>query len=171
MSRFIAILMVASLALGACSHPSQNAYRADEVGKTSTVSFGSVIAVREVDIIGENTGTGALIAGAAGAGAGAYVGSGSGTAWAVGAGLIAGLVAGALAEQAMSDRTGLEYTVILESGVTLTVVQEVVAGEPVLQPGERVIVQNTGGYQRVLSATTLPTEVEQPQGIAFSEAQ
>ena len=34
-----------------------------------------------------------------------------------------------------------------------------------LAPGERVMVQNSGGYQRVLPASGLPTAVKRPQGI------
>ncbi len=167
MRAFTAALFLLAIAgaLGACQHPNQNTYRYDEVGKSSAVSFGTVVAVRTIDIIGRNTGAGALIGGAAGAGAGSAIGSGSGNGWAIGAGLVAGGVVGALAEQAASDRKGLEYTVVLESGVTLTIAQESPADERPLQVGERVIVQNTGGYQRVLSASQLPTEVKRPQGI------
>lgn len=167
MKKSIASFCAALLLFGltACQHPSQNAYRYDEVGKSSAVSFGTVLAVRQIDIIGQNTGAGAVIGGAAGAGAGSAIGSGSGNNWAIGAGLVAGAIAGALAEQAMADRKGVEYTVILESGVTLTVAQEAPKDERILQAGERVIVQNSGGYQRVLPAANLPTEVKRPQGI------
>ena len=109
------ILLIAVLgALSGCEHPNQNTYRYDEVGKSSAVSFGTVLAIREVNIIGKNTGAGAVAGAAAGAGAGSYLGSGSGNAWAIGGGLLVGAVAGALAEQAMADRKGIEYTVILE---------------------------------------------------------
>src|SRR3546814_4628342 len=101
-----AILMVA--ALSGCTRPSQNYYRADEVGKTSAVSFGTIVAARDIGIIGKNTGVGAGLGAAAGAGAGSYAGSGSGNAWALGAGLVVGAVAGALAEQAMADRKGVD---------------------------------------------------------------
>lgn len=148
-----------------CQHPSQNTYSYSEIGKSSAVSFGTVVAVREIDIIGKNTGTGALIGAAAGAGAGSYAGHGSGNSWAVGAGLLAGAVAGAMAEQAMADRKGVEYTIVLESGITMTVAQEAPKTEPVYPVGSRVIVQNSGGYQRVLPASNLPTEIKRPQGI------
>jgi outer membrane lipoprotein SlyB len=164
--RFIGAFAAACVfivALGGCQRPSQNTYRAEEVGKSSAVSFGTVLAIREIDIIGRNTGAGALGGGAVGAGAASYVGSGN--AWAIGGGLLAGAIIGALAEQAMADRKGLEYTVILESGVTLTVTQEKASDDTPIAKGDRVIVQNTGGYQRVLPAATLPTAVKRPQGI------
>lgn len=161
----VASALVLALALSGCARPSQNTYHHSEVGRSTAVTFGTVITARPVDVIGENTGLGAGVGAAAGAGIGSRFGQGSGNAWAIAGGLVAGAIAGALAEQAMSDRTGIEYIVTLESGVTLTIVQEAPADERVLQPGERVIVQNSGGYQRVLPASHLPTQIQRPQGI------
>lgn len=165
MRNLMLVCLAAALLLGCAARQSQNVYRHDEVGKTSAVSFGTIVASRQVDITGENSGAGAVVGAAAGAGAGSYIGSGSGEVWAVGAGLVIGALAGAAAEQAMNDRVGIEYVVTLESGVTLTLVQEIAKGEAMLAPGDRVIVQNTGGYQRVLPASHLPTEINRPQGI------
>lgn len=72
--------------------PSQNVYNYDEVGKSSAVSFGTVISSRQVDIIGKNTGAGAVVGAGAGAGAGSYAGSGSGEAWAIAGGALAGAI-------------------------------------------------------------------------------
>lgn len=161
-----AAAMAVAFTLGGCArNQSQNVYRYDEVGQATAVSFGTVISSRQVDIVGKNTGAGALVGAAAGAGAGSYIGNGSGSAWAAGAGLLIGAVAGAAAEQAAADRTGIEYVVTLETGVTLTVTQDIGKGEVVIPSGTRVMVQNTGGYQRVLPATNLPTEIARPQGI------
>lgn len=161
----LALLMVGVLSLSACQRPGQNVYRHDEVGKSSALSFGTILSVREVSVIGENTGAGALVGAAAGAGAGSYVGRGSGSAWGAGVGLVAGAIAGAMAEQAMADRKALEYVVVLESGVPMTYVQEIHKEDRVFAVGERVVVQNSGGYQRVLPASNLPTEVKRPQGL------
>lgn len=158
-------LLVAMVLTGCAAHQSQNVYDSSEVGKSSAVSFGTIISSRQVDITGQNTGAGALVGGAAGAGAGSYIGSGSGSIWAAAAMGLAGAAAGAVAEQAAADRKGIEYIVVLESGVTMTIVQDVGKDDQILQKGDRVIVQNTGGYQRVLPAQNLPTEVARPQGI------
>ena len=101
----------------------------------------------------------------AGAAAGSAFGSGSGNGAAIAGGLIAGVIVGAIAEQAMKDRTGMEYTVVLESGVVLTVAQEMGSGDQPINAGDRVIVQNSGGYQRVLPASNLPTAIQRPKGI------
>ena len=160
-------LVVAGLSgVGGCAaRQSQNVYNYDEVGKSTAVSFGTIVSSRVVDITGKNTGTGALVGGAAGAGVGSYAGNGSGSIWTAAAGALVGAAMGAAAEQAAADRQGIEYVVVLESGVTMTVVQEIGKNETPLQPGSRVMVQNSGSYQRVLPASNLPTEIARPQGI------
>ena len=157
--------MTALLALSACATRDQTTYRYDEVGRSKSVSFGTVIASRPVDITGRNTGLGAGLGAAVGAGAADGIGEGSGNAWATGVGVVAGAVIGAVAEQAATDRTGIEYTLTLETGETLTIVQEMGKKDRPLAAGERVMVQTSKGYQRVLPADHLPTEVQRPQGI------
>jgi outer membrane lipoprotein SlyB len=158
-------LLCGVLAMTGCMRSSQNVYESQDVGKASAVSFGVIVAKRAIDIKGDNSGGGALVGGAAGAGAGSYIGSGTGRSWGIGAGLVAGAVIGGLMEQAMSNRKGVEYTVTLDSGVTMTFPQNVSDKDTPLNVGDRVIVQNTGGYQRVLPAAHMPTEVKRPQGI------
>lgn len=157
--------LLALFLAGGCAHKSQNTYSYDEMGKSSAVSFGTVVNVRSIDITGQNTGIGALGGATAGAIGGSQIGHGAGNAGAIVGLAVAGAAVGAIAEQAMADRKGVEYTITLETGVTLTIPQETPEGERIMQPGERVIVQNTGGYQRVLPASQLPTEIARPQGI------
>lgn len=165
----VTVFCLTAFMLTGCATQNQNTYRYDEVGRSAAVSFGTVVAVREIDIIGKNTGTGAAVGAVAGAGAASNIGQGQGNAWATGAGLLAGAVIGAMAEQAMSDRKGLEYVVTLETGITLTVAQDVGKEDRVLQPGDRVMVQTSGGYQRVLPADHLPTSIKRPQGIKVTD--
>mgnify|MGYP000859549374 CR=1 FL=1 len=152
-----------------CKHQNENTYSYNEVGKTTAVTFGTIIKARSIGIIGKNTGITAGIVGAAGAGGGAYIGNKSGTAWAVGAGAVAGAVIGYLIEQGFANREGVEYTVVLENGVVITAVQELPKDKGPLAVNTRVIVQNTGGFQRVLSAEDLPTEIRRPKGIKISD--
>lgn len=165
MRRFLCLALCAVSIAGCAQRQSQNVYNYDEVGKSSAVSFGTVVSSRIVDITGKNTGTGALIGAGAGAGAGSYAGGGSGEAWAIVGGALAGAIIGAAAEQAAADRVGIEYTVVLESGVTLTIVQEMAKGDAAIGQGARIMVQNSGGYQRVLPAASLPTAIARPEGI------
>ncbi|HZH28882.1 MAG TPA: hypothetical protein VEY95_17040 [Azospirillaceae bacterium] len=159
------LLFLVVLAVTGCQRPGQNAYSAREMGRGALVNFGTVVAVREVAVIGENTGTGAGIGAVTGGIAGSRFGSGGGNVAATLGGMLAGAIVGAVAEQAMSDRTGLEYTVTLENGATMTVLQERNEGDRMLPPGSRVMVQVAGGHQRVLPADHLPTEIQRPQGI------
>lgn len=47
----------------------------------------------------------------------------------------------------------------------MTIVQNMNKGDILLNPGQRVMVQTSGSYQRVLPADNLPTEIKRPQGI------
>ena len=165
MNRCLLAALSAAILAGCAQQPSQHVYNYDEVGKSTTVSFGTVLSSRIVDITGKNTGAGGLVGAGVGAGAGSYIGNDSGNVWATLGGALAGAIIGAAAEQAASNRNGIEYTVTLENGVTMTVVQEIAKGEAAIAQGARVMVQNTGGYQRVLPAAALPTAIAKPEGI------
>ena len=153
------------MALGACATQGQNRYSYQDVGRATVVEFGTVLASRPVDIRGQNTGAGGLVGATAGGLAMSNVGRGSGNVAAIVGGALVGAAAGALAEQAMADRVGIEYVVTLANGKTITIVQEQGQGEQVFGPGQRVMVQSSGTYQRVLSADHLPTAVNRPKDI------
>ena len=124
--------MVASTTAG-CYQNSQSRYSYQEVGQSTVVEFGTVVAMRQVDITGQNTGVGALGGAAAGGIGGSTIGRGAGNAGAILGGVLIGAAVGALAEQALADRTGLEYTITLSNGKTITIVQEHKKDERTLQ--------------------------------------
>lgn len=164
MKKFVAIALI--LSLSACAKPSgQNQYQAGEVGISTIVEFATVLDVREIGITGKNSGGGALAGAALGGTAASSAGSGSGQVAAVLGGVIVGAIVGGAAEQALADSTGYEYTLITEAGVPKTVAQNHNKGDVILAKGQRVIVQTSGSYQRVLPADQLPTEVKRPKGI------
>lgn len=160
----IAVALLA-LTLSACANTNQSTYNANEVGKATSVTFGTILGTRQIDIKGENTGVGAIGGAVVGAGVGSEFGQGTGNAWATGLGAVAGLAAGALAEQEINDRKGIEYTLTLETGETLTIVQEQAATDRVFNAGERVMVQDYGKYRRVLAADHLPDTIKRPKGV------
>ena len=162
-SKTFTLLVLAALLVG-CATNGQNNYNWNDVGRTSVVEFGRVIAVRTVDITGQNTGGGATL-GALGGMAAARTGDGKGQIL----GLILGAIAGGAVEQAISNRRGEEYTIALRNGKIVTVVQELHETDPIFAPGTRVIVQTSGQYQRVLSAAALPNAVERAKGITQYE--
>lgn len=154
--------LLPALLLVACAKPGQNRYMEAEVGKIQTITFGTIVTSREVEIQGESTGIGAAL-GATG-GVGSVVAASNVVSGAVAAG-IAAYAVGAMIEEQMQKRQGVEYIVTLETGLTVTLVQNLNQGDRMLAVGERVFVQNAGQYQRVLPAAHLPVEVERPQGI------
>ena len=97
MKKTTAILAALAL-LSACAHPNQNRYAARDVGLTADIEFGTVAAVRTVEITGENSGAGAAVGMTAGAVGGSFIGSGDGSIAGLLAGAIIGAVAGAAAE-------------------------------------------------------------------------
>jgi outer membrane lipoprotein SlyB len=52
-----------------------------------------------------------------------------------------------------------------QTGATLTLVQDRTDGDAEIRPGDRVMVQLSGGKQRVLPANALPTQIKRPAGI------
>lgn len=162
-------LIAATFMLSGCVTSSQSRYNYNEVGRSSVVEFGTVVAVRDIDITGKNTGTGALIGGTTGGLVGTQVGSGNGGIAGVVGGIVLGAVAGAVAEQAMANRTGLEYTIVLQNGKVITIAQEQKEDDRVFKNGDRVMVQASGSYQRVLPTDHIPDEVDRPKGITIRD--
>jgi outer membrane lipoprotein SlyB len=155
------------LMVAGCNFSTQTRYNYAEVGQIQVVNFGTVIGVRDIDIVAETSIGGGVVGGVGGAVAGGNIGSGTGSLAAVVGGAVVGATVGAALEQAIRNRGGVEYTVTLENGKTLTVAQNVSDKDVVLRTGDRVMVQINGAYQRVLPANQLPTEIERPKGIKF----
>ena len=165
---FLLSLLLLSLLTG-CDYATQTRYGYSEVGQVQVVQFGTVIAVRDIDIIADSSVGGAIAGGAAGAAAGGNVAGGTGTAVAVVAGAVVGATAGAALERAIRQRGGVEYTVVLENGKTITVAQNISQKDVIHKNNDRVMVQINGQYQRVLPANSLPEEINKPKGIKFKE--
>jgi outer membrane lipoprotein SlyB len=136
--------------LSACTQPGQSQYGFQDVGKVTAVRYGVIQDVRPVDITGQNTGTGATVGVAGGALAGSEFGQGRGTLGAMLIGAVVGGIVGAATEQSLSDRRGLEYTIDLDDGQTITVVQNLKKEDKPLEIDQRCMVQTSGSYQRVL---------------------
>ena len=166
MKKLFLILLI-SLLLISCDYATQTRYGYSEVGQVQVVQFGTVIAIRDIEIMGESSVGGAIAGGAAGAAVGGNIGGGTGTAVAVVAGAVVGATAGAALERAIRKRGGVEYTVVLENGKTITVAQNVSEKDVIHKNNDRVIVQINGQYQRVLPANSLPEEIKKPKGIKF----
>lgn len=157
--------MCASLFLSACETASQDVYDYREAGRSVIVEFGTVVDVRPIKIKGPNSGAGAVAGAVAGGAIGSNVGAGDGQGAAMIVGAVVGLAAGGLAEQALQDKVGRDFTIVLQNGKTITVSQYFKKEEPVIKNGQRVMVQTSGSYQRVLPAEHLPETIKRPKGI------
>ena len=166
MKKLFFLLFIPIILMG-CDFATQTRYGYSEVGQVQVVQFGTVIALRDIEIMGETSGGGSLAGAVAGGVAGAHVGGGSGRIVGGTAGLVAGAAVGSLIEQAIRKRGGVEYTVVLENGKTITVAQNVGDKDVIHRVNDRVIVQINGQYQRVLPANSLPEEMKKPKGIKF----
>ena len=117
------LILIGLIAVGCAPSMSGSAYSRDQARKVQTVHEGEVIMVREVLIEGTKSGLGGLAGGVMGFALGSTIGSGSGKGVARAAGTLAGAAAGAAIEEGATRQTGLEITVKLDNGETISIVQ------------------------------------------------
>ncbi len=174
------VLFLAVAVLAACSSPkvSDSLYRDSEVGTSKQVVRCRVletreVAIREDDAPEKGEMIGAIIGGIAGAIIGSQIGGGKGQELAMEAGALGGLVAGGAAGRQtadkMSERKGIEYSVILADGEELTLVQDWLEGDRVVQPGETCRLQIANdGKNRVLPAEHLQETIAAPKATTIN---
>ena len=145
MRNFI-LLALTLFILGGCAH-SANRYSRSEMGTATSVSSGTVLSVRVVDIEGTNSGVGATTGAVAGGIAGSYIGGDwrANALGAIGGALVGGLV-GYAAEEAVTGTTAYEVIVQQDSGQAIAVVQD---SDESLTPGERVLILDNGSLRVV----------------------
>ncbi len=143
----LAASVVALVSSGCASGLGGDTYSRDEVRRTMTVQYGTVEAVRPVRIEGTKSPVGTVAGAAIGGIAGSGVGEGRGQAAATVLGAVVGGLAGSAVEEGVTRKPGFEFTVRLDNGQVLAVVQEA-AGEDI-RPGDRVRVLREGGRTRV----------------------
>lgn len=137
MTRPIPLLLFAlALAVGGCSLPSRgDVYSRDETRTAWDVRYGEVVDVDEVTIEGRRSALGRVGGGLVGYEAGRTVGHGAGSRVAGVVGAVAGAVAGEAIEESVTREKGLQITVRLDGGRTLSVVQ---AADQRFSVGEKV---------------------------------
>ena len=139
--------VVAVYITGCVSSRSSEVYSRDQARQAHTVEAGTVESVKEVLIEGTKTPVGAAAGGIAGGVLGSTIGRGSGRALATVGGALLGAAGGAVAEESITSKKGLEIVVKKDSGETIVVVQE--ADVPIY-PGDRVrVLRGNDGTTRV----------------------
>lgn len=162
----VLIIGLALLPLAACApKPGQHQYNASDAGQSTEIEFAKVVKVKEVAIQDRDTGTGAAAGMAAGGVAGYQVGNGNGQLAGLIGGMIIGGIAGHLAEQELGNQKGYEYVVVTEHKKTKSIVQYQKPEDVVFKKGDRVMIQTSGTFQRVMPTDDLPDEVKKPKGI------
>ncbi|MGB1236623.1 MAG: glycine zipper 2TM domain-containing protein [Pseudomonadales bacterium] len=149
-AKLIPIIALSAL-LGGCatSNLSGDTYTRDEARAVQNVQYGTIISARPVVIEGRTEGVvgtagGAAIGGIAGSG----VGGGSGRQIATVAGAILGGIIGQNIEERATRAQGQELTVRLDSGETISVVQQVDQAN-FFSANERVKYLNHNGTARI----------------------
>lgn len=147
-------LGAAVVSFGGCSRNiASNNYSSASVGEAMTTYAGSIVSVRKVQIqegekLTDNV-AGGVVGGLVGGVGGNMLGKGKGNIATTVGGALLGAAAGAAAQRALSEQEGFEYTVKLDSGSMLTVVQGV---DTALAVGQRVLVQVSKNRSRVVPA-------------------
>ncbi len=148
MSMVLAGAIAASAFISGCASTSSGSvYSSAQARGEQTIRMGVVESVRQVTIVGSNSGVGTIAGGAIGGVAGSNIGGGSrGSAVGTILGAVAGGLAGNAIEQGTTKKPGLEITVKLDSGELRAVTQD---ADEVFRPGERVRLLFGGGVTRV----------------------
>jgi outer membrane lipoprotein SlyB len=144
-----ALAFVVALAACAPQHSSDRV-SAGQAQIAQSVSFGTVASARNVVVEG-GTGSqlvGGVLGGVAGAALGNQVGGGLGQDVATAVGATAGAAAGQSAGRAGASQNSIEWTVRLENGQSIAVIQS----DPVFSIGQRVQVISGGGQTRLAPA-------------------
>jgi outer membrane lipoprotein SlyB len=114
------------------------------------VEHGTVLAAFPANQAAENMGTAAVAGVVIGGTVGGLIGGQNGAA-ALGTaiGIVAGGVAGSAAEGVAQPTDGVSYTVRIDDGRVVTVVQHLNVNETILPPGSRVRITTEGRFQQV----------------------
>lgn len=147
----LAAMLMSCLLLAACvpSQQTGTSYSRDEARSVQNVKLGTIVDATPVMIEGTKTGIGGVLGGVVGGLAGSTVDDGTtGDIAAVIAGA-AGAAVGAKAESAITKAQGMEYTIKLDDGEVISVVQAVDPNAESIGAGDAVKLLSQGGTFRV----------------------
>jgi outer membrane lipoprotein SlyB len=145
----IASISVLTLGLSGCVSGLQGStYSRAEARQVQEVEFGTVLSTSPVVIEGKQTGAGQLPGAVIGGVAGSSIGEGKGQQIFTILGAVGGAVVGSMLEEQATRTQGLELTIQMDSGKTLSIVQEVDSVDA-FRDGQRVRVLTQGALARV----------------------
>lgn len=146
------LVVALTASLGACASSQiggGDTVSRDAVRGSSEVEYGVVVDARQVRVQGTRSGVGAVGGAAVGAAVGSQIGGGTGERVAAGVvGGVVGAIAGDAIEEGVTQQNAIEYTVRLQSGRTIKVVQ---ADRYIIRNGARVeVVYDRDGTTRIV---------------------
>ncbi len=142
-------LCLLSVALTGCVSGLQGStYSRAEARQVQEVAFGTVIGTQPVVIEGNRSGAGQLPGAIIGGVAGSSLGDGKGQQIFTVLGAVGGAILGQQIEEKATRAQGLELTIEMDSGRTLSIVQEVDSVDQFTE-GQRVRVLTQGALARV----------------------
>ncbi|EXU75940.1 outer membrane lipoprotein SlyB [Erwinia mallotivora] len=152
MFKRIAIVALTSVTLAGCANNSTlsgDVYSASEARQVQSVTYGTLVSVRPVQIQGgdENNVIGAIGGAVLGGFLGNTIGGGTGRSLATAAGAVAGGVAGQGVQGAMNKSEGVELEIRKDDGNTIMVVQKQAASR--FSAGMRVAIASNGSQVTV----------------------
>ncbi len=147
MKKSVLVVTLAGLTLVGCSNNSSlsgDVYSASEAKQVQSVTYGTLVGVRPVQIQGgdDSNVIGALGGAVLGGFLGNTIGSGTGRSLATAAGAVAGGVAGQGVQGAANRTQGVELEVRKDDGNTIMVVQK--QGDTRYSVGQRVAIASNG---------------------------
>ncbi|EAR55854.1 putative outer membrane lipoprotein Pcp [Photobacterium sp. SKA34] len=146
-------VILSTLGLAGCAaNPYGNAYNVNDARQMQEVYYGTVVRTQSVTLNGNGNGIGTLAGGAIGGILGSGVGGGTGSEIAtIGGALLGGYLGNEAGEQ-VTKRNGVNLTIKLNSGRTVSIVQQV-NPNVMFHNGERVQVNiSDDGTSRVTPA-------------------
>ncbi|MCY9847475.1 glycine zipper 2TM domain-containing protein [Pectobacterium jejuense] len=147
MMKRLLVVTLAGITLAGCANTSTlsgDVYSASEAKQVQTVTYGTIVSMRPVQIqAGEDSNViGALGGAVLGGFLGNTIGGGSGRSLATAAGAVAGGIAGQSATGALNRTQGVELEIRRDDGSTIMVVQK--QGDTKFSAGQRVAMANNG---------------------------
>ncbi|ACX88421.1 glycine zipper 2TM domain-containing protein [Pectobacterium brasiliense] len=147
MMKRLLVVTLAGITLAGCANTSTlsgDVYSASEAKQVQTVTYGTIVSMRPVQIqAGEDSNViGALGGAVLGGFLGNTIGGGSGRSLATAAGAVAGGVAGQSATGALNRTQGVELEIRRDDGSTIMVVQK--QGDTKFSAGQRVAMASNG---------------------------
>ncbi|MCL2892205.1 MULTISPECIES: outer membrane lipoprotein [Brenneria] len=147
MMKRLLVVTLAGITLAGCANTSTlsgDVYSASEAKQVQTVTYGTIVSTRPIQIqAGEDSNIiGALGGAVLGGFLGNTVGGGSGRSLATAAGAVAGGVAGQSATGALNRTQGVELEIRKDDGSTIMVVQK--QGDTRFSAGQRVAMASNG---------------------------